>query len=279
MSKRPLETQRLATLRWVAGPAVLAGLLVWIVGFSHGDANARVHSPKDGDDQAPATAATSSLLGAAPTRLLSKAAREEAAREVARVVARKNEEAQKDRRAFEKDGWEIVQAPPPDRDVVELSPKLLDGREGELRVQMASTVARPADSDNLADIARRARAPETRTAAVEALGRVGGPEAQRALFGLLHNGELQDGDSARKAIAPLLRPAELADPYAAQLAAELDSRGINAVERKQIAFTLALIGLRDGTELPDAVLQSLSPSSRELLAQMTALASAKNPLH
>src|SRR5207237_67588 len=123
----------------------------------------------------------------------------------------------KDRAAFAADGWEKVSAPPPDARVLALDPQLVDGREDELHAQIASTVAAPADADKLAEIARKAHEPRTRTAAVEAIGRIGGPQAQKALFDLFKQGGLDQEDPARRAIAPLLRPAELHDPYAAEL--------------------------------------------------------------
>jgi hypothetical protein len=163
--------------------------------------------------------------------------------------------------------------------LVSLDPALLNGHEKELRVQMASTVGSPAEAAKLEVIARRATDVETRTVAVEALGRVGGAEAQRALFGLLKDAGLPESDPARQAIAPLLRPAELGDSYAADLAAQLDNRALTAVERKQIAFTLTLVGLRDGTELPSSAASALSPSARDLLASMRALATQSASAH
>ena len=52
----------------------------------------------------------------------------------------------------------------------------------------------------------------------------------------------------------------------------LDDSGLNAVERKQIAFTLSLVGLRDQSQLPSGVLEQLSSSARSLLAQTASLA-------
>ena len=272
------QSRPLRALRWVAGPVVLAALVLWVAGFR---SPAAAQKSQGGVAATPVTEQpqgfAASALGPAAFANLSKAARESAVRDTARVVAEKNADSEQQRKAFAADGWETVKAVPPDAEVLALEPRLLESREDELQAQIASTVARPADADKLAEIARRAHQPRTRTAAVEALGRVGGPESQRALFGLLTGDELKADDPARRAVAPLLRPSELADPYAAKLAAQLDARGLDAIERKQIAFTLALIGLRDGTELPRDVLAQLSPASRDLLAQMIALATLKNP--
>ena len=43
-----------------------------------------------------------------------------------------------------------------------------------------------------------------------------------------------------------LRPSGLDDELAGRLAAQLDGETLTAVEKKQLAFTLALLGLRDG---------------------------------
>ena len=44
------------------------------------------------------------------------------------------------------------------------------------------------------------------------------------------------------------------------------------MERKQVAFTLALLSLRDGRPLPAAVQDALSSDSRALIAAMDLLA-------
>jgi len=68
---------------------------------------------------------------------------------------------------------------------------------------------------------------------------------------------------------PLLRPNGLDDELAARLAAQLDGATLTPIEKKQLAFTLALVGLRDGMKLPDG---AVSPAARQLIDQMTALA-------
>ncbi len=264
-------------VRWVVGPTALAALLIWVVGF-RATADARVN-PKT---VRPAVAApvaepsyTASAIGAVDVASLSPAARAAAKRAADKEVAEKNQEAGKDKRAFAEGGWELVKTAPPDARVVGLDPALLNGREAELRVQVSSTVAAPAQTGKLAEIARRASDEQTRTVAVEALGRVGGSDAQHALFELL-SADLPADDAARRAIVPLLRPTDLNEPYASELARTLDSSKVTPVERKQLAFTLALVGLRDGTELPAPALMGLTPSSRELLASMRALATTSH---
>jgi hypothetical protein len=80
---------------------------------------------------------------------------------------------------------------------------------------------------------------------------------------------------ARSQVAPLLRPRDLSDARAQKLAGLLDSGEVTPVERQQIAFTLALVGLRDQSALPQSVSDKLSPDSRALLAQMADLARFK----
>jgi|GEM_PF-1726754 len=191
-------------------------------------------------------------------------------RSVAQVVRARNSESQKEGDQFLAAGWKMVQAPPPDPLLLGLDPALLNGREPELRTQMASSVASPAQAPKLAEITRRASLSETQVAAVEALGRVGGEAAQTELTSLL--GTLPEGSAARREVAPLLHPRSLADPRAAELAQLLDSPSLDPAERKQIAFTLALVGLRDQSELPASALAGLSAQSRALLASMTSLA-------
>jgi hypothetical protein len=182
------------------------------------------------------------------------------------TVAQRNQESGRDVEAFRQAGWTLVATAPPDRQLVALDPALLAGHERELRTQIASTVGSPAEVSNLSSIARRAQEPATRLAAVDALGRVG-PEAQTELAALLT--ALPKDDLARSHVATLLRPATLDDPWAPKLAALLDSPSLTDRERQQLAFTLALTGLRDGMSLPES---ATTPTSRALIDRMTVLA-------
>jgi hypothetical protein len=193
-------------------------------------------------------------------------------RDVQAVVAEKNREASKDREAFIKDGWEMVAVPPPDHAVVNYDPSLIEkGRERELKMQLLSTVPSAESVRRVGEIARKAKDEATRYAAVEAMGRLNAPEATEALYDLLTEGGLDANDVARQQIAPLLHPAALDDPMAAKIAALLDSPSLTELEKQQIAFTLALIGLRDGMTL-DA---PISAEARALVDQMTALAKSR----
>lgn len=174
--------------------------------------------------------------------------------------------------AVQSAGWSLVETAPPDERVVALDPSLLTDREAELRVQLASTVPLPTAIPNLIAIAKSGARTETRTAAVDALARVGDPLSQRALLALLGNGGLAADDPARLVVAARIHPTALDDPFATEVAQVLDAGTLTTAETQQLAFTLALIGLRDGMTLPPATLAALSPSTRQLLDQMTALA-------
>lgn len=249
---------RRGTRRWrwgLAGAALGLALAAWCVrsAVSVGDAGVEPSGGTGGGSTSGAPATTGpdrARLGA-----------------VARTVAARNEENAREEAAFRQAGWTLVAAPPPDPQLTGLDPALLDGRERELRFQLASTVPPPALAPRVAEIARRAREAATRVAAVEALGRMRTPAAQQALLGLID--ALPPDDEARRMIVPLLRPAALDDAFATRLAAELDSPSLTPTEKQQLAFTLALVGLRDGMKLPDG---AVSPAGRRLIDGMRALA-------
>jgi hypothetical protein len=252
----------------VGGAAIFAGA-VWLV--THRD-----QTPSEngvGGGRAPA--AGRSGLG---TPSAGAGAVDPAALEAVRAIVKaKNALEPREADTFRARGWTMVSVPPPDQRLLALDPALLATREPELRVQIASNTASPAEVPNLAAIARQAHDPHTRFVAVEALGRVSGPEAQRALRSLLLDKNFAGGDAddpARRQVPALLRPSALDDPWAAELAALLDAPGLDPAARKQIAFTLALVGLRDGMTLAPEVLARLSPAARALVDQMTQLAVA-----
>src|SRR5439155_1761978 len=117
-------------------------------------------------------------------------------RGVEATVAARNRETARETDAFTRAGWTMVAAPAPDARLTALDPALLEGRERELRVQIASTVAAPELAPRLGRIARAAHEPATRVAAVEALGRIGTHEAQTELLALLP--DLPVDDDARR---------------------------------------------------------------------------------
>ena len=252
-------------LRWTVPPLALLALAAWYASST----------PVVGAQQR--TSASPHVAGMVPApgpaAFPQGAAGPDSSAAVGKFVAQKNAESARERDNFVHQGWQLVDVPPPDMRLVALDPSLLKGRERELRQQIASTVASPDEARNLAQIAREASEEPTQVAAVEALGRIHSDEAQDRLLDLLH--VLPDGTMARREIAPLLRPRDLSDPRAATLAQLLDSSELNPVERKQIAFTLALVGLRDRSELPASATDKLSGDSRALLASMTSLAQFK----
>jgi hypothetical protein len=251
---------------WIAGAA--CAVVLSLLAFSSGSAE-----PGASPSAAASVVTAPSAAPAAPMGPPSQGApaRVEPAliAQVRRTVDENNRAATADRRAAEADGWKMVDVPPPDERLTRLDPALLGAREADLRTQIASTTASPSEVDNLAEIARRASDDQTRVLAVEALGRVG-PEGQDQLLALLDS--LPQDDRARREVIPLLRPASIDSPLAAALAARLDSGRLSEVERKQAAFTLALLSLRDGRPLPAPVFDALSAGSRALLAAMDRLA-------
>jgi hypothetical protein len=243
-------------LRWTLPPLALVGLVAW---FASDKPRAAEQMEK---------AAVSPLARTGPAVQPPSAARPDSLAAVQKFVAQKNSEGEAQK--FLKAGWHLDNAPPPDPKLLALDPSLLENREPELRQQIATTTASGDQAKNLAAIARDAREEATRVAAVEALGRIRSDDAQEQLTGLLHT--LPDGTLARREVAPLLKPHDLSDARAAKMALLLDDSALDAVERKQIAFTLSLVGLRDQSQLPSAVLEQLSPASRALLTQTTSLA-------
>src|SRR6266542_3303937 len=194
----------------IAGGALALALVavgVWLVRSTVrvGDAG-RQESP-GGRGSAPGAPANAGLAAGAEA---AKAAPELRERLVAATVAERNRGGEQQQEAFHRAGWTLVTTPPPDARLVALDPGLLPAREGELRQQIASTVASPAAASRLREIVRAAREPATRVAAVDALGRIGTAESQGALEQLL--GELPAEDEARRHIVPLLRPRSLDEP-------------------------------------------------------------------
>ncbi|MBS2023891.1 MAG: hypothetical protein JST92_15920 [Deltaproteobacteria bacterium] len=194
----------------------------------------------------------------------------------ARIAAdneRRNAAARKDNEAFAADGWTSVKADEPNPKLTALDPSLLNGHEQELRTQLASTAASPAMVGNLVEIIKSQGAElQTRLAAVDSLGRIASVGAQDGLLSLLDTLDAQD--PVRREVAPLLRPQSIDDKTSLELLRRLDSRNLSAVEKKQLAFTLALVSLRDGQPIPQAARAALSPEAQALLSQMRELASA-----
>ena len=169
--------------RWTLPPLALLALGGWI-------SSSNPAAPAPAADDARSTAALEEGAVARPANAFAQAAetveRPATAAAVAAFVARKNTESAQDTKAFAAAGWQLVDVPAPDAQLVGFDPALLLGREDELRQQIASTTGGAEDAPNLARIAREAHDEATGIAAVEGLGRLGGEEAQTALEGLLH---------------------------------------------------------------------------------------------
>lgn len=237
----------MTTRTWIGGFALALGALAYL-------------ATRDEAPAAPTTHATST-----PEERLAR---------VEAVVDQLNATVGEESKRFTDDGWQMVAAEPPEARLLDLDPALLrEGREGDLRVQLASTVPSKRHARNLGVIARRATHAPTREAAVLALGRIDDDLAREELIALLTDDVLGPDDLGRRQVAAFLRPRDLDDDAAARFAGLLDHPRLTAAEKQQIAFNLALVGLRDGMTLAEPVLASLSPDARALLDEMTALGS------
>lgn len=190
--------------------------------------------------------------------------------QVARIVEHRNRAAVDERAALEADGWTRVEMAPPDRQLLGYDTSLLATREAELRQQLATTIPSAADIANVADLARRGDA-ATRAAAIDALGRSRDPAGQHALVDLLVSQQFADGSPERRQLVAQLRPTDLDDPFAAELARLIDAPQLTSSEQQAVAFTLVLVAMRDGTSLPDDVRASLSPAARARMDRSVAL--------
>jgi hypothetical protein len=196
---------------------------------------------------------------------------EERLAEVERVIAERN--AKNTQTAtFEKAGWKIVtDVAPPDRRLGAYDPALIkEGREKELRTQLASTVPLPGDAQRVYQVALQAQDPSTRESAVDALGRIQSEEAQTDLMDLVTSQKTDD--RTRLQAVALIRPKDLDDPVAARMASLLDAKDVGSIEKQQLAFTLALVSMRDGMALPDTVISAMSPDALALVDSMKSLA-------
>ena len=248
-------------LSWMMPPLALFALVAWL---------ARAPLAERPKDETAAAQGAGMVPVVGPAVQPPSAAGPDRLAAVQKLVAQKNAESAQQKEAVVQAGWHLDTAAPPDPQLLALDPSLLNGREADLRTQLSSTSASPDQAANLGEIARKAHESATQIAAIEALGRIRSDGAQDQLEGLLK--ELPADSFARREVAPLLRPRDLSDERAARLAQLLDSRDLNPVEKQQIAFTLSLVGLRDQSQLPQAVQGGLSMQARALLARTSSLA-------
>jgi hypothetical protein len=192
---------------------------------------------------------------------------------VERLVAERNSKNGQIEKGLVDAGWVMTTSTPPDPRLERVDPSLIAaGREAELRWQLASGVPQAANAHNMAQIVLLAHDPATRESAVDALGVIRTPEAKDELIGLLTGGKLDAKDLGRSQIPSRLVPSDLEDETAAKIAGLLDNKALTPVEKKQLAFNLALVALRDGTRLPENVTTTMSPQAVALVEQMTEVA-------
>src|SRR2546426_225317 len=171
----------LRSLRWTFPPLALFALVGWFASSPGRPAEAGADADADADS--PQRAAIIAAQG--PAALPPSVAGPDRLAAVAKFVAQKNAEGSRDQESFARAGWQMVDAPPPERKLLALDPSLLASREADLRQQIASNTPSPDQAENLARVAREAREEATQVAAVESLGRIAGDEGQDQLLGLL----------------------------------------------------------------------------------------------
>jgi hypothetical protein len=160
------------------------------------------------------------------------------------AVATDNANEAADVAAFSSNGWKLVAPQIPDPDLLAFNPSLIaDGRESDLRMQLASTTPKAADVPNIVAVAQQTDNADVRVQAVQALARVEAPAAQQGLLTLATS--LAPDDDARQNCIAALRPPSVSDAFTAQVAALINDARLSAAEQQQIAFSLALVQARD----------------------------------
>lgn len=205
---------------------------------------------------------------AASFSLSSAVAKPESALEQARrFIQRKNEQASKERKAFESDGWAFVDdARPPNTRVLELDPDALPQFEAEIQVQLQSTTYSGAMLEKVGEIYRRTTDPKTRYVALEALGRSDEPAAQHLLIDFF---EQDARESERRQILGYLRPQRLDDFVARFLLQTVANESLSDQMRQQAVFPLVMRSLLQGQTAPSsAMLEHVPPKWRVKLKQM-----------
>jgi len=185
--------------------------------------------------------------------------------DVARDVAAKNASEPKAFDALAADGWSLVEnVPAPEPGELAYSPDLLISNADVLRVQLASTTP-PSEAVASVETIALQSSGDMRLTAIGALGRVHSSDAIASLTRLI--ARFTDDEEARRTAAPLLIPSSLQDASVSAIAALLESNVLGEVEKNQIAFNLAAVGLRDNSTLS----LPLSSSAAERIAKMRAL--------
>jgi hypothetical protein len=192
--------------------------------------------------KAPAPLATGEGSASSPHHGIGKRPDERAAEAEAQ---RRNDEAAKERKGFENDGWKFVDAPAPDPKVVGLDPEAYPEKEKELQLQLQSTALTEELVPRAAELAVKAGEGKTRDLALEALTRAAGsaqPEAAtRALMGLFD--ELPD---SRGTILGALRAQSVNDEVALFLVTQVGRDDLSDSLREQATAGLAALAAARG---------------------------------
>src|SRR5215831_16438138 len=123
-------------LRWTLPPVALVAIVGWLLSSAAPRADAETAAAS------PQSAGMVPVQG--PAAQPPSAAGPDRSAFVRKFVDQKNKESERAR--FVAAGWEIVKTDPPDAKLVALDPSLLHGREQDLRAQIASTSASPAQA-------------------------------------------------------------------------------------------------------------------------------------
>jgi hypothetical protein len=152
--------------------------------------------------------------------------------------------------AFREDGWTQVDVPPPDEDVIALSPEALeDAKRAEsvltqLRTQTPQTEVELEHAEQIAvDLQLD---PRYRRAAIEALTRSSSIEAQGALMRLV--GSPNHSESERRLALAGIRPSSSQDAAALYLREWVESSKFPERLKDQAAATWVARALLDGTD-------------------------------
>lgn len=182
-------------------------------------------------------------------------------------VATNNATEAADKQAFNQSGWVFLDnVAPPDEHVLGFDPALLNGRENELRAQLASTTPKATDIPNISQIIRTSQNPDLRFTAIEALGHINDEQAGVALLALLTDSVFADADPNAALVASLLQPSDLDAALAESMVRALDDSELSLIVKRQIATNLAMLSLRD-----EHAVRGLSVSGRALLNDALAL--------
>ena len=165
--------------------------------------------------------------------------------EVEKLVAAKNAEERKELDRFAAEGWTPVAAPSPDLSLLSLDPRLLAGREKELRKQLETNSLQDDQLDNAMTIATDAEEARTRTAAIQAIGRSNSDRAKELILQLFDDVE---DDNDRRLVLGYVRPESLDDPSVNWLISKLEEPHLADDFKKQMTFSLVLAEIAQSGE-------------------------------